>query len=570
MSLTLRVPSPLLESPQLPFDVMITRMSSSRILRSFRVHLAGKLCVAVLLAAIGAVAKPELAQSEADDILTDVRASLKKKTGLPLDVRTKAEQLETYYSRKDAKILWSDPARCDEMMALLPALSTVVPFNTEQTLRRLEVRKQALRSQDASLLALVELTFSAQLFDVAQSLRLGQMALYRDKLHRRSLERFIYADRLLSRVAEGKPLQAILDGIEPQQKDYLAIRSKLVQYNEIYRRGGWVALHPGPDLKESVSDPRVQALRERLAITGHLTSAPGTGDRYDAALAEAVRRFQKEHGLAPNGTLDRRTLLALNVPVQDRIAQLTANLERWRWFDDVSPGEYWVISTNSARIDVRLASGAREQVKIRSDNACLQSHALDSIIEAVEINPSYAFPQIMSAKYVLPVLQSNPAALGPGFAIYPGNSPEIASPVDWRSYSEANFPFSVVQKPGPANVLGAFRMPLRDEAAVSLHSHPEADVKQPLPRSVWPRCVDIAAPTGRVAALLADAGLLGSPDAGASGGQETQRIALPAPIPVIFIYETVWLDGDGAVVFGPDPLGLDAELARKLKSQRGK
>lgn len=538
-------------------------------MRTSKPYLLGVLCVAILLPAILAFAKPVLASSDTDYILANVRASLSKKMGLPLDVRSKAAQLEAYYSRKDAKILWSDPARCDELIALLPALSKVVMFNAEQTLHRLQARKQALRSQDASLLALVELTFSAQLFVFAQSLRLGQMALYRDKLHRRSLERFIYADRLLLLVAEGKPLQTIMDSIEPQQKDYLAIRSKLIQYDEIYRRGGWVALRSGPDLKEKMADHRVPALRERLAITGHFATSSGTGEHFDAELAGAVRRFQKEHGLAPSGMLDRRTLLALNVPVQDRIAQLTANLERWRWFDDIAPGEHWVISTNSARLDIRQANGVRELLKIRSDNACLQTPAVDTLIESVEINPSYALPQIVSAKYVLPVLQSNPAALGPGFAIYPAKSPEIASPVDWRTYSEANFPFSVVQKPGPANAWGAFRIPLRDEVAVSLHSHPATDKKPPLPSSIWPRCVDIAAPTGRVAALLAAAGLTGDVNSDAPDQQMPRRITLPAPIPVIFIYETAWLGGDGTIVFGPDPLGLDADLARKLKSQRG-
>lgn len=514
------------------------------------------------LAAVG----PALAQPANGYVLQDVRASLKKKTGLPLDIRSKADDLEKYYARGDAKILWSDPARCDELMKLLPALSTVLQFNSDQILRRLEVRKQALRSEDSTLLALVELTFSAQLFDFAKGLRLGQMALYRDKLHKRSLERFIHVDRLLSLVADGKPLDAIVSGIEPKQKDYLAIRAKLLEYEGIYRRGGWVALRPGPDLKADATDPRVAALRDRLMVSGQLAPSAGKGNLFDAALTEAVKRFQTEHNLPASGVVDRRTLLALNVPVQDRITQLTANLERWRWFDDLAPGEQWVISPNSARVDVRLADGARELIRIKSDSGCLQSFSLDSEIGYVEINPSFTLPQVMAVKYVLPVLQQTPAALDPGLVIYAAKDGQSGTQVDWRTFSEADFPFSVVQSPGPANVLGSYRMALRDEPAAALHGQPEKSAKPPIPRSAWPSCVGVQALSGRVQSLLRDAGLT---EKSSGEPRETLRVALPSAIPVIFIYETVWLDAGGSVVFGPDPLGQDAVLSRKLMTQRG-
>jgi murein L,D-transpeptidase YcbB/YkuD len=58
--------------------------------------------------------------------------------------------------------------------------------------------------------------------------------------------------------------------------------------------------------------------------------APGQ-PLYDQALADAVKRAQKRMGLEPSGVVGTATRAALNIPVQRRIDQIVANMERWRW-----------------------------------------------------------------------------------------------------------------------------------------------------------------------------------------------------------------------------------------------
>jgi L,D-transpeptidase YcbB len=56
-----------------------------------------------------------------------------------------------------------------------------------------------------------------------------------------------------------------------------------------------------------------------------------SGEVFDAALEEALQKFQQRHGLAADGVVGASTLAALNVPVGARIRQIELNMERWRW-----------------------------------------------------------------------------------------------------------------------------------------------------------------------------------------------------------------------------------------------
>ncbi len=495
-------------------------------------------------------------------VLQDVRKLLKNKTGLPLDVRAQADQLAGYYGRNDAAILWLKPERNAELVSALAGLTSIGVTNMDPALSRIKMRKQALNSDDTSLLALVELTFSATLLEAAQHLRLGQVHLYRDKLHSRTLQRFIYGDRVLARAASGQAITDLLALLEPQTADYQAIRQKLIQYVLVQRNGGWPSILPGPDLKLADAGARVADLRQRLQTTGYLP--PGArSETFDEPLADALRLFQRQHALPATGTLDRRTLLTLNVPVRDRIAQLSANLERWRWFEDIPAGALWVINTNIARLELRDPYGKRQDLRITVDSACTELPTFDSSINHVDFNPEYRIPQAIAARYVLPVLQTKPESLDPSVVIRADSSLLGTRTVDWKSFSELKFPFSVSQTPGSANLLGGFQMPLKDEALVSIHGRPAADPKLPIPRNLWPACVALGSAES-VTNLMSAAGL----DASAHDvtTNVSRRVNLKTPVPIIFLYATVWLDKGGGVVFGPDPHGHDAPLIRKLTS----
>ena len=221
-----------------------------------------------------------------------------------------------------------------------------------------------------------------------------------------------------------------------------------------------------------------------MQTTGYLPPSAAPSDAFDEPVADALRLFQRQHAIPATGHLDRRTLLTLNVPVRDRIAQLTANLERWRWFEDIPAGDVWIINTNLARLEMRAPDGVRQALGLKVDSGCEDIAAFDSTIDHVEFGPTYTFPRAIAARYILPVLQSKPETLDSSIVVYTGTAFQGTGTVDWKSYSEANFPFSVTQNPGSSNLYGSFRMPLKSDASVSIHGRPASDPKLPVPRKL--------------------------------------------------------------------------------------
>ena len=73
---------------------------------------------------------------------------------------------------------------------------------------------------------------------------------------------------------------------------------------------------PGRTLTEGAFGPDVLWLRSALASVLDTTLPAAQPDRFDPVLAEAVRRFQREARLVPDGIAGARTMIALNSALQ--------------------------------------------------------------------------------------------------------------------------------------------------------------------------------------------------------------------------------------------------------------
>jgi len=124
----------------------------------------------------------------------------------------------------------------------------------------------------------------------------------------------------------------MLETLAPPQHGYRRLREALARYREVAASGGWPAIPDRSTLQLGDSGPPVVALRERLRLEDDLgPAAQQDTARFDDGVEQALKKFQRRHGLAADGAVGAATRAELNVRVERRVEQLELNLERWRW-----------------------------------------------------------------------------------------------------------------------------------------------------------------------------------------------------------------------------------------------
>src|SRR5262249_44814362 len=95
------------------------------------------------------------------------------------------------------------------------------------------------------------------------------------------------------------------------------MKAAVRRYGEIVAAGGFPPL-PEMQLQLGMVDPAVVVLRHRLILSGDLYERDNS-ERFDFYVDKAVKRYQASNGLAPTGIVDKRTIIALNVPASSRL-----------------------------------------------------------------------------------------------------------------------------------------------------------------------------------------------------------------------------------------------------------
>lgn len=363
--------------------------------------------------------------------------------------------------------------------------------------------------------------------------------------------------------------QALLDMIPPYQ-GYVLLRDMLARYRKIADQGGWMTIPSGPLLRADDEDPRVPGLRRRLWIGGDLVEYPlGAGSHFDERAVSALKRFQKRHGLNPDGVLGPKTLEELNVPIEKRIRQIEVNLERWRWLPKDLGERYILVNIADFRLFVVEKGRTVMTMPVVVGTSYRETPVFSDQMTYLEFAPFWGVPPTILREDKLPKIRRNLSYLDEHhFEVISWQTGQPIDPqsINWHDVSEKNFPGLLRQKPGPWNPLGRVKFMFPNEFDVYLHDTPERHLFNAGRRSFSSGCIRIERPDDLAQYLLEN-----------QDGWDCDRLlhafALPAPlkvrlkkqIPVHILYWTAWVDGSGAVQFRQDLYGRDAQLEIALQ-----
>lgn len=335
--------------------------------------------------------------------------------------------------------------------------------------------------------------------------------------------------------------------LPPPFERYRALRTALGQYRAIAAKGGWRPIAAGPSLKLGVTDPRVLQLRARLAAENPVGSIELTSPLYDPQLAAIVAAAQARYGLVSDGVVGPGALRALNVPVEARIAQIGANLERWRWMPRAWPATRVEVNIADAKLDVYDQNRPVAGMKVVVGAPDKETPMLRSEIHSVVLNPPWNVPRSIASKELAPK--------GAAYLARNGFS--------WVSDGAGGS--RLRQKPGPGNSLGRIKFDFDNPFGVYLHDTNAKAVFENDARSVSHGCVRVERPE-ELASLLLGADPNWPPEKIQTviSSMDTVRAPVPQKIPVLLLYWTVLTSPTGEVNFRNDVYGWDARLIKLL------
>ena len=353
---------------------------------------------------------------------------------------------------------------------------------------------------------------------------------------------------LVKALADGR-LQAWLDSLPPRYSGYAALKRGLVRYREIAAKGGWKSVADGPKMELGSNDPRVAALRARLAVED--PQAPTTGGAvFDKPLQDAVVRAQRRYGLKPDGVVGNGTLAYLNQPVGQRILQIVANMERWRWMPATMPATRVQVNTGAAIVTLFRDDKPVMSMKAVSGKPGDETPMLVSNIHSVVINPPWNVPAGIAQRELWPKEKANPGYFARnGYRVIPvqGGQPRLQ------------------QASGDQSALGRFKFDFDNPFAVYLHDTPSKGGFDLFARNASHGCVRLERPRALAEALL-NGDLTWTPEAidKQLEGDKTVRAKLPEQVPVFILYWTAFAGADGQMHFRSDPYNWDRELLQRV------
>lgn len=418
-------------------------------------------------------------------------------------------------------------------------------------------------------LAEAELKLTASMLDYARQAQSGRMHWSQVSADILYPEHPTDPAEVLTNISTAKDASAALDSYNPPHKLYRELKAKLAELRG-QGDGPVIQIAEGPALAFKAAtkkqpavtpeDPRVPQLRAKLGISENADDT-----RYDAKVAEAVRKFQESAELKGTGVLDDRTVKAINSPKRDRqIDTVLVNMERWRWLPRqlgaASLGNAYVI-LNIPDFTLKVMQNGAQVWNTRVVTGKPGNHATPMLTETMKfitVNPTWNVPPSIIYNEYLPALQQDPTVL---------------QRMGLKLERARDGSIHISQPPGEANALGRIRFNFPNKFLVYQHDTPDKNLFARDERAFSHGCMRVQNPDQYASTLLN----IVMPNASYTPekirsmyGHSEIDLKFPTPLPVNITYQTAFVDDAGKLQIRKDIYGRDATMLSLLKGGRSR
>lgn len=223
---------------------------------------------------------------------------------------------------------------------------------------------------------------------------------------------------------------------------------------------------------------------------------------YDKNTQEAIKHFQARHGLKPDAVIGRSTIDALNFYRNQRIEQVIANMERWKWYAREFESNYLLINIPDYSIVAVKNGDTLQNQRIVVGKSTRKTPILDSKISNINLNPNWTVPPTILREDIFPEAIKNKSVFRQKGLLIINNQNEEVSPWNWTKADA--YKYKYVQNPGRNNSLGLMKINFPNKYSVYLHDTNHRDYFSLNYRSLSSGCVRLEKPLDMAVYILND------------------------------------------------------------------
>ncbi|MCC6776272.1 MAG: L,D-transpeptidase family protein [Hyphomicrobiales bacterium] len=361
---------------------------------------------------------------------------------------------------------------------------------------------------------------------------------------------------VLTKVADATDVKATLEQFSPPQEAYQKLKAKLAELRGTTGEEEKIVRVPeGAMLRPGMEDARLPLLRKRLGL-----SADDSNMRYEGAVVDAVKAFQKGAGMNADGILGATTLRALNHQVApkrgDTIDLIIANMERWRWYPRDLGNAHVIVNQPDYMLKVMHNGTPVWTTRVVIGKPNMATPLLTETMKYVTINPTWNVPPSIVYNEYLPALQQDPTVL---------------ARMGLKVVNNRDGSVHIYQPPGEANALGRIRFNFPNRFLVYQHDTPDKHLFAHDMRAYSHGCMRVQDPA-KYAEVLFN---IARPSENWTAervkkmfGTAETDIQLPVPIYVHLTYQSAFVDDAGKLQTRKDIYNVDARTLAAIKSER--
>ena len=369
------------------------------------------------------------------------------------------------------------------------------------------------------------------------------------------------------------PLSKIVQATTPSSFGYPQMLQELKRLKSIKEQGGWSKIPNSKQLRYGHSGEHVRLLIERLRSSGDYTCPVSNEDNtFGPCLQQALKRFQKRHGLYPSGKFNSYTRKKMNISVEWKIKKVLLNLDRIKRLPDQDESRYLMINIPDFRLYYRENGQEIFSTRVIVGDKENRTPIFSDEISFIVLNPYWIMPDSIVKNEIIPEILKNPNFLAErGYEVRTSYNTKAApidtTKIDWAEVlrTDQTKKYKFMQPPGPKNALGKIKFKFPNRFAVYLHDTPNKKLFKKGQRAFSHGCIRVAEPQRLLAQFARhEQSFSYNRTQRILQGRNKTQLNLSQRVPIHIVYLTAWVDSDGLLHYRNDIYNYDTKQPRAI------